>query len=509
MQLPNFFIVGAAKAGTTSLWRYLLQHPDVFMPSDIMYKEPAYFSDIKGIRNLDEYEALFSGVTAEKMIGEASTAYLTSPESPVRIKDKIPKAKIIIMLRNPIDRAYSLYNWMACNGYEPVESFESALEAEIINRNGSDTFKHSAPEYYYNYLYYHSGLYSEQIRRYLDNFSREQLCFIIFEEFKANVKQEVNKVFAFLGVDDSIIPDFKIHNSGNTPYSASLQFFIRQELSQYLRPPFSNPHPLRNEIIAKLMKLNTKSDKSQAVDESMRKVLREKYTQDVQKTSELIGQRLSNWWTEFQKHPSSETRPARPSEHSFVTDPIDANRSSHKVNSKRSVSSNLCLLDQPVSLEDLLGHEEQTSESEILNRFSANEKNSVVITHTPISRSYLQEKSYKVVHLCSHDFGGAGKAAYRLHKGLQRIGVHSDMLVMSKSSNDESVKVLPDIFTEKIISCSNPPAYNSSFYAQQNMRWQQLLAKYPNKASHIELFSDGKSGTRLDLVKEIQEAEPE
>ena len=90
MQLPNFFIVGAAKAGTTSLWRYLLQHPDIFMPSDILYKEPAYFSDIKGIRNLHEYAALFSAANTEKMIGEASTAYLTSPESPVRIKDLSP-----------------------------------------------------------------------------------------------------------------------------------------------------------------------------------------------------------------------------------------------------------------------------------------------------------------------------------------------------------------------------------------------------------------------------------
>ncbi len=125
----------------------------------------------------------------------------------------------------------------------------------------------------------------------------------------------------------------------------------------------------------------------------------------------------------------------------------------------------------------------------------------------PKNTSNELKKNTKVVHLCTHDFGGAGIAAYRLHKGLQKIGVHSTMLVMSKSSNDESVKVLPDVFTEKIISCSNPPAYNSFFYAQQNMRWQQLLAKYPNKSSHIELFSDGKSGTRLDLVKEIQEAD--
>ena len=169
MKFPNFFIAGAAKSGTTSLWRYLLQHPDIFMPSDIMYKEPAYFSDIKGMKDLNEYLSLFKNVTTEKMIGEASAAYLTSPESPERIREVVPDAKFIIMLRNPIDRAYSLYNWMACNGYEPIEIFEQALEIEETNRYENESFKNSNPEYYYNYLYFHSGLYSDQIKRFLNS----------------------------------------------------------------------------------------------------------------------------------------------------------------------------------------------------------------------------------------------------------------------------------------------------------------------------------------------------
>src|SRR5260370_23408084 len=101
---PNFFIVGAAKSGTTSLWQYLKQHPDIFMPADITLKEPSYYCDTYGVESYAAYLALFfKDATTQKRIGEASTPYLTSPESARKIYNGVPDSRIIMMLRNPVN----------------------------------------------------------------------------------------------------------------------------------------------------------------------------------------------------------------------------------------------------------------------------------------------------------------------------------------------------------------------------------------------------------------------
>jgi glycosyltransferase involved in cell wall biosynthesis len=117
------------------------------------------------------------------------------------------------------------------------------------------------------------------------------------------------------------------------------------------------------------------------------------------------------------------------------------------------------------------------------------------------------DNSIKVVHLCSQDFGGAGKAAYRLHKGLQSIGVDSTMLVLNKRSGDPSVKVLPTDYSGGIVTCSDIPNYDSPIYMQQWRRWYTLLSNYPKRPAGLEMFTDGTSDIRLDLIQEIQEAD--
>lgn len=505
MRLPNFFIVGAAKAGTTSLWRYLLQHPDIFMPSDIMYKEPAYFSNKKGIDSIDDYTDLFSGVKTEKMIGEASTAYLTSPESPERIKSLIPDAKIIVMLRNPIDRAYSLYNWMASNGYEPAESFESALDLEQSHRWESETFKNNNPEYYYNYLYFSSGLYYEQIRRYLDLFNRERVCFIIFEKFKVHFKEEVKKVFGYLAVDESFVPNFKIHNSGNIPYSAQLQFFIRQELYKYLKPPYEVPHPLRNQVIAKLMKLNTQSVRPKPLAGFIRNELKEKYKDDIKKTSEMIGEDLRQWWTDFQEIPKIENlTSASPAPH---TTPVCHTGLNCSVQNNTKVDTNISLLDQPVCIDDLIDDEAGISETGPENHFSGNREKPVDTAPASFVGSKLSAHSYKVVHLCSNDSGGAGKAAYRLHKGLENAGLKSKMVVMNKKTGDPTVKIIPTDHADAIQDCIDLPVFESPLWLEQTRRWHNELKRYSHRPLGLETFSDPHSGLKLTNIREIREAD--
>ena len=116
------------------------------------------------------------------------------------------------------------------------------------------------------------------------------------------------------------------------------------------------------------------------------------------------------------------------------------------------------------------------------------------------------DRQIKVVHLSTQDFGGAGKAAYRLHKGLQSIGIDSNMIVLNKGSGDPSVRVLPNNYSESMASCLDVQAYNSPIWDGQNGRWHNLMGEYPNRPAGLEMFSDAISDVRLDRVHEIQEA---
>jgi hypothetical protein len=134
-RLPNFFICGAARSGTTSMWEYLRQHPDIFMPPVFEHKEPSFFCDSYGVGDWDAYLSLFAEAGKRKRVGEASGPYLTSPESPGRIKKVINDPRIVILLRNPAERAWSLFKWMHENGYEKITSFPEGWRRR--KRNGS------------------------------------------------------------------------------------------------------------------------------------------------------------------------------------------------------------------------------------------------------------------------------------------------------------------------------------------------------------------------------------
>ena len=115
--------------------------------------------------------------------------------------------------------------------------------------------------------------------------------------------------------------------------------------------------------------------------------------------------------------------------------------------------------------------------------------------------------NYRVVHLCTQDFGGAGKAAYRLHKGLKTIGVNSTMLVLSKRSGDSTVKLFPDDYSKRMAGCLDVQVYNSPLWNQQNRRWQKLMSEYTERPAGLEMFTDAVSDVRLDRIREIREAD--
>lgn len=345
---PNFFIVGAARAGTTSLWQYLQVHPKVYMPGDELFKEPTFFSNDGKKRELKDYLSLFNPAAAEhKWVGEASVAYMTDPGSARRIYEFNRSARIIIMLRNPADRAYSLYNWMVQDGYEYVSSFEEALAVEEtrVQQRDSDWYK---PNYYWGYLYFRSGLYYEQVKRYLELF-KNQVLLLKFEDFVKEPGVVYGDVCSFLQVEPVKVR-FHIHNPSYAVRSAKILFILRKlnnniirknkqgieihniiegiddmygEIIKKLYPAarlsfyerivlrgilkkivgylqgFSEPFPYRDikskEERDRLLVFGLKPGKPLALNRGTRRKLLKKYERDIEKLVELTGMDLSEW----------------------------------------------------------------------------------------------------------------------------------------------------------------------------------------------------------------------
>lgn len=295
MKYPNFFIVGAAKSGTSSLWQQLKHHPQVFMPEDELNKEPGFFSDIrKGKRTLNDYLSLFSDATNKntiKLIGEASTAYLTDPSSAKRIYDFNPQAKIVIILRNPAERAYSLYRWMAQEGYEYAPTFEIALKLEKY-RSAKKIPNFFEPEYYYNYLYFNSGLYYTQVKRYIDLFGHKNVHVIKFDALKNEFEETYDNLCSFLEIERNNV--VLIHsNKSKSIYSPMIQFVLRKinnSLNRHSRKKVTKEARDRFVNLGVIDKNPTK------IKSVTKKRLLKMYLRDVTKLSELIATDLTIWF---------------------------------------------------------------------------------------------------------------------------------------------------------------------------------------------------------------------
>jgi len=229
MNNPNLFIVGAPKSGTTFLYHYLKQHPDIYFPN---FKEPHFFgSDLirrNGAYNLslDEYQDLFK--TDKKIIGEASTFYIFSKDAPEEIYNFNPKAKIIIMLRDLVDLVHSLHSQFVFSGDEVIEDFSQALELEDSRLNGDRVPNQTTVV---NKLFYTSNilLLPSRIRSFIHYFGRENIKFIDLNDIKKNPKKVYSETLEFLNVDLNInTDDFKIINKNKTYKSKTVRDFIKK-----------------------------------------------------------------------------------------------------------------------------------------------------------------------------------------------------------------------------------------------------------------------------------------
>ncbi len=282
MRLPDFFVPGAAKAGTTSLFSYLTQHPSVFIPA---IKEPNFFSDdpVREFRTLEAYLRLYSGCPAGVMAGDASPSYLPSQNAASRIFALQPKAKIIILLRNPVDRAYSLY-WQRRKWFSEVLSFEDALAAEEERTRDGWTF---------GFRYVGSGLYCEQIKRFHDVFGKEEVQIYLLDDLRDDAGAVCRSVFRFLGIaEDYPVRTDKIY-SQTGPYR-------NRVLGRILAGPFPGRSLLRRIVPPRMKTLkddmvHRNIDKPPEMSPETRAMLVERFREDIGRLEELLGRDLSRW----------------------------------------------------------------------------------------------------------------------------------------------------------------------------------------------------------------------
>lgn len=292
----DFFLVGAARSGTTSMWHALARTPGVFMPKELVHKEPGYFSELTGMSDRERYLELFAGADpAREVVGEASTAYLTDPAAAPRIAREVPDARIVILLRNPVDRAYSLYNWMAQEGYEPAPDFRRALALEE-ERAADPGFRRDNPQYYHNYLYVRSGRYAEQVERYLSRFGWARVRVLLFEDFVADPERAYREVLDLLGVTPPAghRPDLRRRNPSRRPRSPALQVLLRR-VTRTIRKllPVRIGSKERRDL---LLRAGLAPGSPDPLHGELRRELWERFRDDVGRLEEILGRELAGRW---------------------------------------------------------------------------------------------------------------------------------------------------------------------------------------------------------------------
>jgi hypothetical protein len=282
--MPNFFLVGTPKAGTTSIYKYLSQNSKVYVPK---IKEPNYFCNVGDqkrnitiIKNSKDYYNLYRGAKEDQLKGDFSVSYMHDVNAPAKIKQFNPYAKIIIIIRNPVKRAFSHWLMDRREGFTK-KSFLTSL-IEDFNYSGKRGFCH-------NSMYYDCSLYSEAIQRYRNEF--EKVLILIHEELFNDWEGGINSIFSFLEISNpSSVDSLKMNESGLIKNSLIRIIYHSTTIRSIVRKIFADSlkEKIRRTIITKI------SDQLNEVDFNYAKKY---FIDDVNKVRQLIDN--SNLWPDI------------------------------------------------------------------------------------------------------------------------------------------------------------------------------------------------------------------
>ena len=299
---PNFFIAGGPKCGTTAMVEFLRTHPDIFISEP---KEINFFADdmpkIKFVNKLKDYHNLFKSALDKKVVADASIFYLYSEQAIANIHNYNPDAKILVMLRNPMEMVPSFHSQILFTDEENIEDFEDALNLEEDRRQNKNIPKlNRVPQLLY---YTQIAKYGEQLERLFTKFSQEQVKVILFDDFKKDNRKTYLEVLEFLGVDDDGRVDFPRVNESKKPKSKALNKIINRPpeftkpIAKLLRKVLNKP---RLGIRSGLSKLNRAQTVNAPLNESARVKLEREYKDDILKLQTLLNRDLTSWFSKPQ-----------------------------------------------------------------------------------------------------------------------------------------------------------------------------------------------------------------
>ncbi len=295
--MPNLFVIGAAKAGTTGLYGYLAQHPRVFLSR---VKEPMFFSrDEYYARGLDWYEdSYFRGAENHPVRAEATPHYLYWSEKVApRIKEAYGErpVKFIVSFRDPVSRAYSWYWNMVREGREELD-FEEALrgEEQRLKQNRNELYELGSMVYGYSA----GSRYASLLQPYLELFPLEDFFFVFQDDLKSRVNETCEEIFEFLGIESSVQISSSNSNPATMPRSRFLHKTLRQRspLKEFVKP--FTPGSVRRRLKSRMMQANLKETPYAPLDPQLAHELRLGYRTEIEKLEKITGRALSSWKAE-------------------------------------------------------------------------------------------------------------------------------------------------------------------------------------------------------------------
>lgn len=295
--LPNFLIIGAQRSATTFVHKCLEDHPNIFMPpkEKAFFENPYYFQ-----KDFNEFEKLFENVSQEA-IGIKRPNYLGKIECPERISQYIPNAKLIVILRNPVERAISAYFHQMKSGFIPIKPVETGL-VNVINRKYDKLYPRSKEIIEF-------GFYHQHLMRYLNYFKKDQIFVILYSDIKAHPLKSIQNIYSFLKVEDNYIP--KTLKSKQNPGVYSLTRLRLLNLRHRFISTYNEDKTARygkkqktelDRLIDRLILLidrkllsrickNSRSKLSAKLSRSLFKI----YEEDINGLEDFLGRKLTHW----------------------------------------------------------------------------------------------------------------------------------------------------------------------------------------------------------------------
>ncbi|MBC8267003.1 MAG: sulfotransferase domain-containing protein [Flavobacteriales bacterium] len=295
MNSPNFMCIGAAKSGTTTLYEILKQHPEIGVSS---FKEPHFFDNNDNwSKGVEWYEkTYFSDFKEKRLIGDFTASYLSINICPKRIKEIYgEKMKFIVLLRNPIDRAYSQFLHSKRDEYEDLVFLEALAEEKKRLKKFEENNDMVS---YSRFGYINHGMYAKHFKEYFNYFDREQFCVILFSDFINNRKDKVKEIIEFLNLDVNIKLNINIaSNQASKARSKKLKKFLKKEtfvkkLAKFFLPSFAIRQKIRNLIHAS----NNKVAAKKPLNKNQRKECYNNYfMDDIVELENTLGINLKTW----------------------------------------------------------------------------------------------------------------------------------------------------------------------------------------------------------------------